>query len=239
MKSPLEWGEWKSFDEVASTQTLATDALQNNEKVGVVFAYHQTLGRGRFNRHWDSTKGESLTMSLVFGGYPNHPAPHLIGMTVACAAASVILCELQWPNDLVFGNLKVGGILTELVLDNEGQRIPIVGVGINVNQQAFPDEIRERATSLRLYRGGSYVCEEIGRDILKRLSGMPEPSSWDDIRPIWMLFDHTPGKSYKMPNDQVATALGIGPQGELIGSINGETTSVLAADAIFGSNLAS
>ena len=234
MKSPVATGEWREFDTVASTQEIAADFLKQGENVGAVLARHQTHGHGRFGREWISGRDDSLTMSLIFRDYPDHPKPYLIGMSVAVAAAGAIHAVLQWPNDLVLGHHKAGGILTELMPDQDGRLIPVVGVGINLNQKSFPEEIRERATSVHLYHGGTYEPEAVAQSIIQRLGPLPEPSSWAELSPIWHLFDHTPGKKYTLQDGREATALGIGPEGQLICSAAGETTSVLAADAIFG-----
>jgi BirA family biotin operon repressor/biotin-[acetyl-CoA-carboxylase] ligase len=234
VKSPLDLCIWSSYDEVESTQIIAADLLKEGAPIGVVFAKNQTRGRGRFDRTWHSEAGESLTMSLIFRDYADHPCPHLVGMAVACAAAATLHCELQWPNDLVFGDKKLGGILTELLPDEKGRRVPVVGVGINLNQRAFPQEIADRAISLAQYRGGAYDAEQIGRAILERVPKLPEINTWEDLKPVWMLFDHTPGKSYRTPDGSAAIAIGVGPDGQLICAVDGESVSVLAADAVFG-----
>ncbi|HTQ10292.1 MAG TPA: biotin--[acetyl-CoA-carboxylase] ligase [Fimbriimonadaceae bacterium] len=233
MKSPLESGSWHDFDEVLSTQDLAANALKEG-RGGVFFARNQTLGRGRFGREWISSPGESLTMSMAFLAYADHPRPYLVGMTVAVAAAAVLRCEVAWPNDLVADGGKLGGILTELIPDDQGRRIPIVGIGVNLNERSFPPEIAGIATSLALYNGGHYDPRAMGEAIVARLAKLPEPSAWKDLAPAWELFDHTPGKRYVTADGQEATGLGIGPEGQLLCSIKGETATIMAADAVFG-----
>jgi BirA family biotin operon repressor/biotin-[acetyl-CoA-carboxylase] ligase len=239
MKSPLASGAWLSLEAVDSTQAEAAKRLRQGERIGVVSARSQTAGKGRFERKWHSDPGESVAMSLVFRDYADHPAPYLIGMAAACAAAAVLHCELQWPNDLVFGDKKLGGILTELLPDENGRRVPVVGIGVNLNQKEFPKEIADRAISLAQYRGGSYEPEAIGKAIVERFALLPEPDAWADLKPVWMLFDHTPGKSYTLPDGSEAIAMGIGPEGRLMCSVQGESTAVLAAEAIFGTDSAS
>jgi BirA family biotin operon repressor/biotin-[acetyl-CoA-carboxylase] ligase len=236
MKSPLDTGEWFKFEEVESTQSVAGERLKAGEPIGVVFTRNQTKGRGRFERPWYSHPDDSLTMSLVFRAYADHPAPQFVGMAVACAVAGALHCELQWPNDLVFGGKKVGGVLTDLMPDEMGRLVPVVGVGVNLNQRSFPDEISSRAISLGMYRGGRYDPEEIARGILDRLAMLPEPDEWTAIRPVWMLFDHTPGKTYFLPDGSEAIAIGVGPDGRLICAVDGESTAVMAAEAIFGTS---
>lgn len=239
MRSPLDLGIWDAYDEVESTQAIAAERLRKGDPIGVVFAKHQVKGRGRFDREWHSVAGDSLTMSLIFRDYADHPSPHLIGMAVACAVAGTIHSELQWPNDLVFGTKKVGGILTELLPDEQGRRVPVVGVGLNLNQKSFPEPIQDRAISLAMHQGGAYEPETLGQQIVKRFSSLPEPNHWSDIQPVWMLFDHTPGKVFVLPNGSEAVALGVGPEGRLICAVDGESTSVLAAEAIFGQSTSS
>ncbi len=226
-------GPWHEMDEVLSTQDLGINAVKEGQG-GAFFARNQTMGRGRFGREWHSTPGDSLTMSLVFSDYPDHPRPYLIGMTAAVACAAVLHCELAWPNDLVSGALKLGGILTEMATDDQGRRIAVVGIGINLNQKKLPLEISDFATSMALDRGGSYDARSIADSIVSRFPNLPEPSTWAELSPVWNLFDHTPGKRYRTPSGEEAIALGIGPEGQLMCAVNGETTSVMAADALFG-----
>jgi BirA family transcriptional regulator, biotin operon repressor / biotin---[acetyl-CoA-carboxylase] ligase len=233
MKSPLLRG-MVELEEVDSTQALAAELLARGEAPGVVLARHQTAGKGRFDRAWYSSAGESLTMSLVFLDYPEHPKPWLLGMSLAVAAAGVLHSRLRWPNDLVIQGKKVGGVLTELKPDMKGAMVPVVGLGINLNQTEFPLEVREVATSLALEREGNWQPREVALEILARLESLPEPSSWHDLQPIWRLFDDTPGKRYRLQSGEEAVALGIGPEGELLCAVEGESRTVMAADAILG-----
>lgn len=235
MKSPTFNGEqWTEVASVSTTQALAAEYLLANDPIGVIFAHEQTAGKGRLGRVWLSKEGDSLTFSLIFRAYANHPKPHLIGMACALAAAGVLRCQLRWPNDLVIGELKLGGILTELLPDNCGQLVPVVGIGVNLNQAEFPDEISAIATSLTSSRGGHYDPQLIAHRIVERLASLPEPNSWADLAPIWDLFDFTPGKRYKLSSGEEALALGIGSDGQLLCSVDGESRSILAAEALFG-----
>ncbi len=235
MRSPTSNGEiWIELDEVESTQTEAINHVRDGSNVGILFAHEQTGGHGRFDRKWISQKEDSLTASLIFRAYADHPKPYLVGMATALAVAGVLHCRLRWPNDLTFNDLKIGGILTQLLPDAEGKLVPVVGVGINLNQKEFPDEIAAMATSLSLSRGGNYDPQIILHKIVQRFESLPEPNSWADLRPIWDVFDFTPGKQYRLPSGELSLALGIGSEGQLLCSVDGESRSVLAAEAIFG-----
>ena len=234
MKNPLALGSWLELDSVDSTQDVAAKCLSVGDRVGIVYAHDQLVGRGRFGRKWFSKKGDSLTVSLVFNDYADHPKPHLIGMAVAIAAAGALHVELRWPNDLILGTRKVGGILTEILTDAEGRKVPVVGLGINLNQSEFPEEVDGIATSLLLTHGGEYEGSKVINSILARLETLPEPNSWTDFAPIWALFDRTKGKNYRLADGTPAVAVGVGSEGQLICSVEGETRYVLAAEALFG-----
>jgi BirA family biotin operon repressor/biotin-[acetyl-CoA-carboxylase] ligase len=117
------------FAELDSTNRLAADLARAGVPDGVVVgADHQTAGRGRRGRTWDSPPGASLLVSVVL-----RPAPALVTLAAGVAAAEA--CEavvgvavgLKWPNDLLLDGAKLGGILSELVGD-----AAVVGLGLNL-----------------------------------------------------------------------------------------------------------
>mgnify|MGYP001810446772 CR=1 FL=1 len=220
--------------EVGSTQDVLRQRLVSGESASGVMAYHQSQGRGRFDRSWHSAPGDSLTVSLAFPEYANHPTPWLIGQAVALAVAATLRTQVMWPNDLTIAGRKVGGILSEMVSLPNGDRVPIVGVGVNLNQTEFPEEIAHRATSLYLARGFRRDPEETAQQIINALHEIPEPRNWSDLQSMWNLFDDTAGKVYVLPDGQKATSIGLGPDGCLVASLQGETIEVRAADADYG-----
>lgn len=222
------------LEETATTQAIVSEAVRAGEGPGAVLALHQSAGKGRFDRVWLSEPGASLNLSLAMRGYEDHPEPWLVGMGIAIAAAGLLHCQLRWPNDLVLDGKKLGGILTELIRDPEGRLVPVVGIGVNLNQAEFPPELRAIATSLFLHRAGTWDPREVAHSLLARLADVPEPTSWRALEHAWSLFDDTPGKHYRLPDGLEATALSIGPHGELLCAVNGESTTVMAGDAIFG-----
>ena len=235
MRQPTEnEASFLRYDELASTQSTLAECIRRGENVGIVFAEHQYAGRGRFVRICIRAKSDSLTVSMAFHAYANHPKPYLIGMSVAIAAASALHAQLRWPNDLTFEGRKLGGILTEVIVDPSGNKIPVVGIGINLNQTDFAPEIAEIATSAFLIHGSRYDAARLVPKILDRIEDLPEPSSWADLEPSWELFDATPGKLYKLSSGELAVAIGVGSDGQLICSVDGESQAVFAADAIFG-----
>lgn len=224
---------WVELESVDSTQDYATKCIRKElpgPVPGVILAAHQTAGRGRLGRNWHSEPGSSLAMSVVLDGYAGDARPWLLGMAMACAAAGVLHCRLRWPNDLFLEGKKLGGILTEIV---EG--IPVLGIGVNLNHDGFPAEIEQIATSLTMHRKGPFRPKEFADRILSRFEKIERPQNWADLAPTWDLFDDTPGKHYRLQSGEEAIAVGIGPHGELLCSVHGESRTVMAAEAILGS----
>ena len=236
MRSPADEGPWLIKGTVASTQSLATAILvEGRERVpGIVFAVDQTEGRGRFHRAWYSEPEQSLTMSLIYRNYADHTKPWLIGMAVSIAVAEAVGGRLNWPNDVVINKKKVGGILTELIDTREYGKVPVIGVGVNLNQLSFPFELSNRATSLLKETGQSYNALDLAKKIVALLSEVPEPEDWASLQKVWMNYDDTPGKRYRLPTGEESVAKHVGEHGELICAVNGEERSVLAAEALFG-----
>jgi BirA family biotin operon repressor/biotin-[acetyl-CoA-carboxylase] ligase len=130
-----------------------------------VIAEAQTAGRGRLGRSFFSPPYQNLYTSIVLRPSVSlADAPTLIltaGVAVAEAVAATLekddAVELKWPNDVLVGGLKTSGILMEL--GAEGSRVAFlvlgIGVNLNVDRNAFPEEFRALATSLRSFRGAS------------------------------------------------------------------------------------
>lgn len=129
----------------------------------VVVADYQAAGRGRRGRLWDAPAGTSLLASILlrpsgtparWGGYSLVSA---LAVADALARIAGVGARLKWPNDVLVGGLKTSGILMEL--GAEGSRVAFlvlgIGVNLNVDRNAFPEEFRALATSLRSFRGAS------------------------------------------------------------------------------------
>jgi BirA family transcriptional regulator, biotin operon repressor / biotin---[acetyl-CoA-carboxylase] ligase len=117
------------YDEVDSTNRVAADLARAGAADGVVVgADHQTAGRGRRGRTWEAPPGASLLVSVLL-----RPPPALVTLAAGLAAAGA--CEsvagvtvgLKWPNDLMVGDAKVGGILTQAIAG-----AAVVGLGVNL-----------------------------------------------------------------------------------------------------------
>jgi BirA family biotin operon repressor/biotin-[acetyl-CoA-carboxylase] ligase len=140
-----------------STNSDAVAAARLGEPHGsVYFSDEQLAGRGRGDHGWISAAGEGLYVSVLLR--PQIPAarmafiPFAAGLAAADAirAVSGLEIDLRWPNDLLIGPRKIGGILVEAGNSSEGLPHAVVGIGINVHQRTFPPDLATPATSLDL-----------------------------------------------------------------------------------------
>jgi BirA family biotin operon repressor/biotin-[acetyl-CoA-carboxylase] ligase len=154
------------FDVVASTNDIAKDYPFGY----VVVAEEQTKGKGRFGRKWDSGKG-GLWFSIVI-----LPRRKLFEYTFIASLAvfegvGVEKAEIKWPNDVIYGNKKLCGILSEAVFHGDKAEKIIVGIGLNVNNK-IPNELKETAISLKEIKGKNIDKDRLLGKILKNFGKM-------------------------------------------------------------------
>ena len=150
------------FYSVDSTNAFASRLLAHGRKVpegAVIIAESQTAGRGRLGRNWHSEREAGLYFSIIlFPKVPPSLAPlFTLGTAVAMHNAveryTGLDIDIKWPNDLLVGSKKFCGILSEIQAEVDLLQNMIIGVGVNVNQEALPPDISGRATSLRIASG--------------------------------------------------------------------------------------
>lgn len=163
-------------EETASTNDDALSAAKSGIPHGALFgAETQTRGRGRRGSSWVSTPGAGLWFSVLLR--PELPAevvPGLAlaaGLAVRAAVATRVTATtlVKWPNDVLAGGRKLCGILVESHVVSSRVAHVVVGIGINVTQSAFPEELSEIATSLSLLAASSLTREELLVDVLAQL----------------------------------------------------------------------
>ena len=169
---------------IDSTNTRAKEmAAQGAPHGTVLIADSQTGGRGRMGRSFHSPAGCGIYLSMILR--PGCPAKELLPLTCATAVAAAdgiqtatgLRPGIKWTNDLVVGKKKIGGILTELSLDGNGNvEYAVIGIGINCNQSAddFPAEIQSIATSLRMCTGNAIDRAAVIAQILVALQKISE-----------------------------------------------------------------
>jgi BirA family biotin operon repressor/biotin-[acetyl-CoA-carboxylase] ligase len=154
-----------TLPQAASTNEVAFRlALKGAEEGAAVLAELQTRGKGRMGRSWESPAGVNIYLSIILRPriVPSKTTLVTLMAAVACAEAidevTGLLPAIKWPNDLLLGRKKLGGILTEADMELDRINFLVVGIGINVNMNrpSFPPSIKDSATSLR---------EALGREI--------------------------------------------------------------------------
>ena len=135
------------------------DGKDSSENAGeglVIIGEEQTAGKGRRGRNWASPSGESIYFSILLR--PGIPAEACSAVTLVAGLSVAqtlrmlygLDARIKWPNDIVVDGKKVCGILTEGILEGNTLAGAVTGIGINVNNRSFPEEIAHRATSVRL-----------------------------------------------------------------------------------------
>ena len=165
-------------DEIESTNTLAKELAESGVDQGTaVLARRQTAGRGRRGRTWLNLPGDHVFLSVVLRPAIRAERAFELTMVAAVALAEALeSCgvppEIKWPNDIEVNGRKLAGILSESALDDSGGlRYAVIGVGVNVDTAAdeFPDELRGRATSVRVVTGRKGLTASIVAAFLDRL----------------------------------------------------------------------
>lgn len=143
-------------ESVDSTNTWAKKvAEEDSHKRFLLVANQQLKGRGRRGRVWESPGGKDIYLSLLLREdiAPARAAmlTLVMGLSVAQAieGAAGLSPQIKWPNDIVMDKKKVCGILTEMSAQMDYVNYVVIGVGINVNAESFPEELFDKATSIK------------------------------------------------------------------------------------------
>ncbi|MBP5091691.1 MAG: biotin--[acetyl-CoA-carboxylase] ligase [Bacilli bacterium] len=145
-----------SFQTISSTNAYLKDNYRDLAEGDVCFSLHQSEGRGRLGRVWKDD-GKDLLFSILFKVDLDENFASALPL-IAGAAMEETLKELgiktaiKWPNDILLGDRKCCGILVEAITE-EKMRAIVLGVGLNLNEESFPEEIAYKATSLFLKDG--------------------------------------------------------------------------------------
>ena len=168
----------------STNKRLKEMALEGKAPDGlVIIANEQTSGRGRLNRSFISLKDKGIYISMIMR--PHCSPADAVNLTAWTAVAvqravkQVSGCEagIKWVNDLLLGDRKICGILTEMSIESESGRVDycVVGIGVNVNNETedFPEELRNKAGSLYTFAGRKFKRAELAAALIKEL---------DDVR---------------------------------------------------------
>lgn len=239
---------------LSSTNDRAWELLLRegiNANMGVVTADFQEKGRGRAGRNWFAGKGGSLLMSLILvpgSGESARLLPLAAGISVVRALGNCagIETRLKWPNDILFGGKKMGGILVETRTSGEELLGAVVGIGLNLEggTEVFPEEIRPAAVTLEMASHSKCDRETILRALFDQLNYYIDlcysrPAELvEELSEVWA---HRPGEAMKVSSGSGTVQgrfSGVGTSGELLlRTASGETAIVQGEIIEMGENV--
>ena len=151
------------FKEIDSTNNYLKNSYQLLDDFTFATADYQSHGKGRNDRVWQSNSGENLMFSFLIKNKELMNKAESFSILTAVEVAKLIEkydidnVSIKWPNDILIGDKKVCGIL----LEGQVPDYLVVGVGLNVNQKEFSDDLRRPATSLSLEAKQQFDIEEL------------------------------------------------------------------------------
>ena len=152
-----------------STNAIARQRLADTDNLSVFATFEQTAGRGQGSHTWYSTPGKNLTFSIVFKPEALEAKDALLLTQITTLslveylAAENVEARIKWPNDIWVQDRKICGILIENVLDGAFVHDSIIGIGLNLNEENWPEEL-PNPVSLKELSSKSYdIVQELER----------------------------------------------------------------------------
>lgn len=214
----------------STNDDLLSLALGGAPEWTVVVAARQEAGRGRLGRSWASLPGTTLAVSVLLRPRVSPAeAPALSLMAAACMAEACLrACRVEamckWPNDLVAGHRKLGGVLPEARIEGDRVAFVVIGVGVNVSQRPedFPPELRPTATSVAS-EGGLPDAPALLAAYLLKLADVYAPRSdrfltaaLDEYRTRCITLGRSVAATTTDGSALEGEAVAVGPAGELV-----------------------
>ena len=206
------------FDSLDSTMIEARRDLQPGR---IVSAEEQTAGMGRHGRKWISESGAGLYVSIVLAAKPVPVIMLALGLATRGAIGRG--SDLRWPNDVLLNGKKCAGVLAQL----EGDAI-VAGIGINVCQTKFPDDLETPATSL-LLEGVASSREDLLVALVECVDRYTRLSHDQILREFTDASSYVSGKRVRVETGIEGVTCGLDPAGFLrVREDNGTETVILA-----------
>ena len=239
------------YHETDSTNTRAKQAAEDGEKSGTLFITEcQTGGRGRRGRTWESPAGSGIWMSLLLRP---EIKPFDASMLTIVAAMGMkdaieeiigggtglgeIHCKIKWPNDIVLGDRKICGMLTEMSAETDWINYVVIGIGVNVNTTEFDDSIKDTASSILLQTGSSVKRSDVvvafARHFSRYYDEFLKECNLSGLADDYNKALINVGRDVKIVERDgsfVAKAVGIDETGSLIVEKDGDTKRIVAGE---------
>lgn len=230
------------FNSIDSTNEQAKRLLPTCNAPLVVFAEHQTQGKGRRGREWVSPFAQNLYLSFVWpvtaGLNQIDGLSLVVGLAVlkSIKRVSGIEAQLKWPNDVLIDGRKVAGILLELLGDPAELCHVVIGIGVNINMLDSSDAIDQDWTSLIKEVGERIERVAFAQMILEELDLYLEKQKkygFSSMRAEWLAYSAWQGRNVQlqMGNNSVqGQVLGVGDKGEICLLVDGEERKYLGGE---------
>lgn len=200
------------FPELESTNIIAKEKVLHRSEVinegTIIIAEKQSAGKGRLGRKWFSPAGGIWLSLILFPQLPPSYIPRITLMTAVAIVKAIKICtqiksQIKWPNDISIQGKKVCGILTEMSAELDIINWVIVGVGINVNidHREFPEDIREKTTSLKEVLGREVPRVRLVQVFLREFEKYYEKlkrKEFPSILEEWKLYSCTLGREIRI-----------------------------------------
>lgn len=163
------------FDSIDSTNKKAKELALVEKEGTIIVAEEQSEGKGRLGRAWVSPKGKGIWMSIILKPQISPMKVSRITLLGAAAVSSAlermgIESSIKWPNDILIQDKKISGILTEMSGEMDMVNYIIMGIGINVNlgERDIPEDLRDKATSIKISVGKEINRKKLMANILNK-----------------------------------------------------------------------
>ncbi|HTB52601.1 MAG TPA: biotin--[acetyl-CoA-carboxylase] ligase [Ferruginibacter sp.] len=185
---PLSDFSFTILDSVDSTNNYAMARVHAGlaKQGDAFFAHAQTNGKGQRGKLWQTGQGENIAISIVLEPEPlQQQEQFYLSISIALACFDFFNkyagdeTKIKWPNDLYWRDRKAGGVLIETVLRGNNWKWAVVGIGININQGEFSEELKN-PVSLKQITGKNFDVVELAKElhllVMKRVSEINEKS---------------------------------------------------------------
>lgn len=232
------------FSSIGSTNEKAKKLAISGAPSGtLVVAEQQTSGKGRLGRQWVSPSRTGICVSIILRPeMAPYEAPKLTLLTAVAACETIrkqtgLLAQIKWPNDILIDGKKICGILTEISAELDRINYVVIGIGINVNNYYFPEELIDRATSLSLILGRKLNRKELLVGFLESFESHYNLALKDNFKEVmtkWRKLSCNLGRHVKITGKAYSfegNAIDIDDEGALlVKKDNGEIERVFSGD---------
>ncbi len=239
----------RRYSSITSSNDAALDwAMHGSPDYGLVFADHQSAGRGRLNHTWVTQPGAALAFSLIL-----HPKPAEAKMaSLFSPLAALALCEalekypalrrpksfeIKWPNDVLIHGRKVAGVLVESIWLGNKMHSAVIGMGVNIKPESIPParELAFPATCVETEAGLTVDRFDLLHDILERLVALRAVLLEKEFIARYEHLLAYKGQKVNIMDEKRITAsgivAGIAPNGDLLlEDETGQTVTTIAGD---------